>query len=696
MKTLRNFILLFLCAVVGWQCEKEDLMEVIDENVVDEIVIDYSANAIPLKPNEVFETLGSISENMLVFHNQDRVVESFKEDKILVSEFESLKVDRFFVKRIVGIDILGDSTYVRTENAGLEDAFDELNFYIDPDEFQRSRDLDLTLVSINIPGGTEFEESNGGVSCNVQGVLYGVDAKLKTKIYLGVVKEGLSGDRVTKYGFKDLKLEIKLVLEPTGKLECKFKLWKFTIPTNIPATTISGSPYIGFRAFAGGQVEMSGSASMDVIFEKAEFSSSISTADPNFEFDGNAEALFKVGGELGFGCEFGADIGIGMFDDLAFAAEVKMDYFLGGYAEGGIGSSGEIANCGIVARMKPKIKGKVAFPKIGRKEVEMTIFELERKFEQCSNDSESLIRGQRNTEVICLGGGEDLSTYKLVLSGQLTASNIDGRFKVFCNGDQLTDLNGNLLFNYNVPFETSEIDYNPICFVEFVHFSNPQLNRSTIIFDDSYIGDCFSSARGCIFDRLVPSEEGEYKSIQIGGDRWLTTNSPNPSMLNSGPIDRDYFTLTELLTSRGEVLNFPLASGIYEFAQGPCPSGYHIPSKGEWDNLLNVVFNDNASLAKFGAWSASTLITPNYSDISTGFCAEPTGYFKRKPQSSQTTEWEQFGKDISTTFWTSSFSDEEGVTFWAYELVLMDDGNFEFVELDAVGTLKHSCRCIED
>ncbi len=118
--------------------------------------------------------------------------------------------------------------------------------------------------------------------------------------------------------------------------------------------------------------------------------------------------------------------------------------------------------------------------------------------------------------------------------------------------------------------------------------------------------------------------------------------------------------------------------------QGVCPSGWHLPSKAEWETLFNAVGDSSAGtkLKSTSGWNNYNGKDGNGTDAF-GFSALPAGY--------RISSGNGGAEGLSAYFWSST---EDGI-YYAYTMYLSnnDDGAY------LVGDNKRngfSVRCVKD
>ena len=170
-------------------------------------------------------------------------------------------------------------------------------------------------------------------------------------------------------------------------------------------------------------------------------------------------------------------------------------------------------------------------------------------------------------------------------------------------------------------------------------------------------GESFTFTTGgqpCAGAPTVTDVDGNtYATVQIGQQCWMKENLRAKHYSGGGNVDFRYPNNTSgtqttygLLYSWETVMNGALSSnGNPSFVQGICPSGWHLPSRSEWEQLRSYVGSlstcrcDNNSnyiakaLAAPNGWTnySWSSCNPGYNqeaNNATGFTAMPAGWFR--------------------------------------------------------------------
>lgn len=184
---------------------------------------------------------------------------------------------------------------------------------------------------------------------------------------------------------------------------------------------------------------------------------------------------------------------------------------------------------------------------------------------------------------------------------------------------------------------------------------------------------------------LQDSRDGKtYRYTTVGSQTWMAENLKYE--LNDTTIAKCYNNLNEncdqygvLYSSRGFLnTNDPNAVNEAESVkfQGICPSGWHVPTFTEWDQLIGYIANQEGVVSYFGAgflkanldvWKES--LGP-YEDKYRMSIGPYGGYFRNDSRN------EFAGLNLDTVLWSRTKDDTETDHFKA--LVITDNTNAEF------------------
>lgn len=198
------------------------------------------------------------------------------------------------------------------------------------------------------------------------------------------------------------------------------------------------------------------------------------------------------------------------------------------------------------------------------------------------------------------------------------------------------------------------------------------------------------SQNSCPGTPTVLYEGKEYNTVQIGSQCWFKENLDVGTMIasNSEADSMRNNNIVEKYCYNNDLANCTIYGGLYQWneamqyvttekAQGICPSGWHIPTKSEFEKLQATVLDGNA-LKAIGQGTG-----PGAGTNTSGFCSLLAGYRHLNgyfPNLEQTTNFR---------------SSTEYGTMDAYDMVLWNNGKdifFYFNKKDH----GFSIRCLMD
>jgi uncharacterized protein (TIGR02145 family) len=213
-------------------------------------------------------------------------------------------------------------------------------------------------------------------------------------------------------------------------------------------------------------------------------------------------------------------------------------------------------------------------------------------------------------------------------------------------------------------------------------------------------------------------DNNEYNTVQIGSQCWMkenmrTTHYANGTSITKGSTSQAststrYYYKPSNSTVYGYLYNWPATIGPSSVStnnQGVCPTGWHVPSDGEWTQLIQhvgsqsqYVCNNNSyyvakALASTTGWSSSSYSCDvGYSSYTTnnatGFCAYPAGYFALLPPHTSGV-FDEIG-DVAS-FWTctASNSNEAYSIDFYYDNSIVDQDSYD-------KSIGYSVRCVRN
>lgn len=210
-----------------------------------------------------------------------------------------------------------------------------------------------------------------------------------------------------------------------------------------------------------------------------------------------------------------------------------------------------------------------------------------------------------------------------------------------------------------------------------------------------------NDANPCPNDTLVTDFDGNvYHTVQIGEQCWLRENLRSTHYADGSYFSEMYYANNDSSTLAlygrlykwNTVMHGAESSEVPGAVQGLCPDGWHLPSKVEYDTLIDYVIANYTSsqkaLASTTGWASSySAYSPGYqpsTNNASGFCAYPTG---------TTLSNEGFGE--STAFWTATLHHSNSYSTCSYTLVVRNNSMQPYNSWFSVND-KLPVRCIRN
>ena len=194
--------------------------------------------------------------------------------------------------------------------------------------------------------------------------------------------------------------------------------------------------------------------------------------------------------------------------------------------------------------------------------------------------------------------------------------------------------------------------------------------------------------RFCLGLPTVTYEDKTYNTVQIGAQCWMKENLDVGTMIQ-GSANPSNNTTIEKYCYNNDTANCSKYGGLYQWseamaydttngAKGICPTGWHIPTKAEFETLMAAVGNDGNKLKRENQGTGSGVGTNT-----SGFSALLAGY-----RSSNGTF---YGLGGTTYFWSSTEASAPN----AYFMYLWYSGSDLFMSYDYKEG-GFSIRCLKD
>ena len=205
---------------------------------------------------------------------------------------------------------------------------------------------------------------------------------------------------------------------------------------------------------------------------------------------------------------------------------------------------------------------------------------------------------------------------------------------------------------------------------------------------------------------LTDYDGNEYNTVQIGQQCWMKENLKAIHYANGDSIAYLYPHNTQATVANyGLLYNWSAvmhgansSSANPSYVQGICPTGWHVPSKSEWDQLITYVSSQPAyrcdngstyiskSLASNNGWAnANSTCCTGYSQSTndaTGFSGMPAGFWYNN-------SYNDFGN--IACWWTATQYNDN----YAYRYRIHYNSQ-EMQSTDTYKTYCYSVRCVKD
>ena len=222
-----------------------------------------------------------------------------------------------------------------------------------------------------------------------------------------------------------------------------------------------------------------------------------------------------------------------------------------------------------------------------------------------------------------------------------------------------------------------------------------------------------SSEMGIIYGTMTDSRDGNtYKTVKIGEQVWMAENLnyadsvKTPSLKENswcyGNVAANCEKYGRLYTWAAAIDSVKLANDVMnpldcgygktcDFSgtvQGICPSGWHLPSRDEWNTLITAVGGDSkagTALKSTSGWTSLNGVSGNGTDAF-GFSALPAGYRDRHGH--------YYSERSYAEFWTSTEDAEDG-SYNAYDMSIFVE-TYASLNVSSSKPYGYSVRCLKD
>jgi uncharacterized protein (TIGR02145 family) len=192
---------------------------------------------------------------------------------------------------------------------------------------------------------------------------------------------------------------------------------------------------------------------------------------------------------------------------------------------------------------------------------------------------------------------------------------------------------------------------------------------------------------------LIDQQGNRYKTIIIGSQEWMAENLKTTifqngelipfvnSQLGVGPNSSNY-------TTYNSEINFCPYGFLYSWytvvdPRGLCPTGWHVPSVSDFNNLSNYLGGNLISGEKLKSTGNQYWLPLNQSTNESGFSGLPGGFYGGNQ-----------GRGDTGYFWSSSPDDTEPIEAWY--LSLSSNSITSLISSDIDKRMQLSIRCLKD
>jgi len=171
-----------------------------------------------------------------------------------------------------------------------------------------------------------------------------------------------------------------------------------------------------------------------------------------------------------------------------------------------------------------------------------------------------------------------------------------------CNGDEYNKLN-EFCFENAIYMKCNDKIYNP---TKQKCNENAVQNHCNGTLYDTYIQYCIDGILKDKGELIDNRDQKTYKTVDIGSQTWMAENLNYDVPNNDSDICFD--ENTDNCVKFGRLYNWTTAMANFESSnknpsetQGICPSGWHLPSKAEWEQLIDYIGGEEAVETKLKA-----------------------------------------------------------------------------------------------
>lgn len=273
--------------------------------------------------------------------------------------------------------------------------------------------------------------------------------------------------------------------------------------------------------------------------------------------------------------------------------------------------------------------------------------------------------------------GENGFGFNVIPSGFMPASD------VFAGMDSLTGF-----------WSTAEKD-SASAFFWSIHYDSDDLARDSTNKAAAFPVRCLMDPPGVdeIYDSTAlydSRDENRYKTVEIGGKRWMAENlrfaAPGSFCYEDKDIRcRSYGRLYPwpvAMRLPADFITNPVEGMITVEHQGVCPAGWHVPSQKEWDDMMQAV-------AQMQKGSVAAALKTREGWVRGGALITESSGFKAIPAGVRHNDGEFMELGTSAYFWEASGGGETGAAYWN-----LINGKDEVMRAEDFENMALSLRCV--
>jgi uncharacterized protein (TIGR02145 family) len=245
-------------------------------------------------------------------------------------------------------------------------------------------------------------------------------------------------------------------------------------------------------------------------------------------------------------------------------------------------------------------------------------------------------------------------------------------------------------------WSTAERD-SATAFFWSLRYDNDELLRDSLGKNVAFPVRCLMDPPGVdeIYDSTAlydSRDENRYKTVEIGGVRWMAENLrfavPGSFCYEDKDVRcRSYGRLYPWHVAMRLPEDFianPVEGGITVEHQGVCPAGWHIPSQKDWDKLV-----EDVSQMKKGSVASALKMREGW--VRGGAPISESSGFKAIPAGARYSDGEFAELGTSTYFWEASGGNDAGAGYW--NLINSKD---ELTRAEDFENAAFSVRCVRN